>query len=109
MIAWFPDEHTIRIIGPECFASLNPEAHTVAFKDFRRVQEQKKNDAFLLSHLGFIGQCIEAINANIPAVKEVDRVREILSRRIPHLIDFDLWSHVRADQRLRQLQKDKRT
>jgi hypothetical protein len=26
-IAWFPDEHVIRMIGPECFATLNPEGH----------------------------------------------------------------------------------
>jgi hypothetical protein len=101
MIAWFPDEHTIRIIGPECFASFNLEGHTTAYKAFLKEQEEKRNNNFLLSHLGFIGQCIEVIDANIPAVKEVDRVREILSRRIPHLIDFDLWRHVRADQRLK--------
>jgi len=101
MIAWFPEEHTIRIIGPECFASFNLEGHTAAYKDFHREQQEKKNEAFLLSHLGFIGEAIEVIDANIPAVREVDRVREILARRIPLLIDFDLWYHIRADQRLR--------
>ena len=113
MIAWFPDEHTIRIIGPECFASFNLEGHTIAYKAFLREQDEKKNDAFLLSHLGFIGTCLDVINDNSPAVKEVDRVREILSRRIPLLIDFDLWRHVRTDQRLKtenqriSIQKDR--
>jgi hypothetical protein len=48
MIAWFPEEYTIRIIGPECFASFNLEGHTAAYKDFQREQQQKKNEAFLL-------------------------------------------------------------
>ena len=101
MIAWFPEEGTIRIIGPECFASFNLEGHAAAYNEFRKEQEEKKNEAFLLSHLGFIGEAIEVIEANIPTVREVDRVREILARRIPHLIDFDLWYHIRADQKLR--------
>jgi hypothetical protein len=108
MIAWFPEEQTIRIIGPECFASFNLEGHSAAYAEFRREQEDKRNDVFLLSHLGFIGGAIEVIEANIPAVKEVDRVREILSRRIPLLIDFDLWRHIRADQRLR-MESERRT
>ena len=101
IIAWFPEEHTIRIIGPECFASFNLLGHTTAHKAFLKEQEERRNDTFLLSHLGHIGQAIDVIEANTPTVKEVDRVREILARRIPLLIDFDLWHHVRADQKLR--------
>lgn len=101
MIAWFSEEQTIRIIGPECFASFNLEGHTVAYDAFRREQEERKNEAFLLSHLGHVGDVIDAINDNIPTVREVDRVREILARRIPLLIDFNLWHHIRGDQRLR--------
>lgn len=101
MIAWFPDQHTIRIIGPECFASFNLDGHNVAYGEFRKLQEHKRNDAFLLSHLGVIKDCVDAIEGNTATVKEVDRVREILSRRIPHLIDFNLWHHVRTDQRLK--------
>jgi hypothetical protein len=100
MIAWFPVEKTIRIIGPECFASFNFEAHSVAYDAFRRDQEEKKNEAFLLSHLDHIGEVIDVIDASISTAKEVDRVREILARRIPFLIDFDLWNHVRAEQQL---------
>lgn len=29
-IAWFPNERVIRLIGPDCFAALNPEAHAKA-------------------------------------------------------------------------------
>jgi len=54
MIAWFPEEGTIRIIGPECFASFNLEGHAAAYDEFRKEQEEKKNEAFLLSHLGFM-------------------------------------------------------
>jgi hypothetical protein len=101
MIAWFPDEHTIRIIGPECFASFNLEGHSVAYAAFRREQDERRTEAFLLSHLGQVGDVITVIEHNMETIKEIDRVREIIARRIPIVIDFDLWHHIRADQRLR--------
>jgi hypothetical protein len=33
-IAWFPDEHVVRMIGPDCFHTLNPEGHWEAVEVF---------------------------------------------------------------------------
>jgi hypothetical protein len=44
---------------------------------------------------------IAIIEHKMETIKEIDRVREIIARRIPIVIDFDLWHHSRADQRLR--------
>jgi hypothetical protein len=105
MIAWFPDEQTIRIIGPECFVSFNLDGHVIAYDAFRREQEERKTTAFLLSLLGHVGGVVSVIDHNAEAVKETDRVRDIIARRIPVLIEFDLWNHVRSDQRLRTERK----
>jgi hypothetical protein len=101
MIAWFPDEQAIRIIGPECFASFNFAGHSAAYDAFRKAQQEKRTLVFLLSHLGEIGKTIAIIEHNFEAIREIDRVREIIARRIPIMIDFDLWRHVRGDQQLR--------
>jgi hypothetical protein len=34
-IAWFPDEHVVRMIGPDCFHTLNPEGHWEAVEVFK--------------------------------------------------------------------------
>lgn len=98
MIAWFPEEQTIRIIGPECFASFNLEGHAEAFRAFQKEQEERKNTAFLLSHLGQVGEAIAVLKSNFPTIKAIDRVREIIARRLPVICDFDFWAHIRSDQ-----------
>jgi hypothetical protein len=47
MIAWFPAEHVIRIIGQDCFASLNPEVHAQARRNFDIEQERRRNTDFM--------------------------------------------------------------
>jgi hypothetical protein len=73
----------------------------VAYDAFRKAQQEKRTLIFLLSHLGYIRETIAIIQHNFEAIREIDRVREIIARRIPIIIDFDLWRHVRGDQQLK--------
>lgn len=100
LIAWFPEEGAIRIIGPECFAAFNSEGHAAAYKAFQEEQARKQTEAFLLSHLGSVHDAVAVIERDFPTLKEIDRVRDIIARRLPVICNFDFWQHVRANQRL---------
>jgi hypothetical protein len=96
-IAWFPEDRLIRLIGPDCFKAINAQGHKEAEELFRAEQERKNTERFLLNHIGLVPEIIRAAEENLTIIKEVDRMRAVLSRNVPRLIGFDLWQHIRAD------------
>lgn len=100
-IAWFPEHKLIRLIGPDCFKAIDAQGHTEAIQLFREEQERKSTERYLLDNIGAVPRAIDAASSNLPVLREIDRVRAILSRNLPRLIDFDLWRHVRADSALK--------
>jgi hypothetical protein len=56
MIAWFPGVKVIRLIGPDCFATLNLEAHEKAKSDFEIEQEKAEHGFFALEPSSFGGR-----------------------------------------------------
>jgi hypothetical protein len=94
-IAWFPDEGVIRNIGPDCFATLNPEGHTEAVRQLRIEERRTSQINYLLAHLGDVPEIIRVIEAAIPIVDAVDQVRRILRDNLNGVLNTKVWQHVR--------------
>jgi hypothetical protein len=93
MIAWFPDEHVIRMIGPECFKTLNPEGHWDAVETFDREEAEKRTISYLLKNLHLAGDAIKVIERTYPTLQAIDEVRATLQNRIKEVMRIDLWRH----------------
>lgn len=95
-IAWFPDEYVIRLIGPNCFKTLNREGHERALADMRARQQSEADIAFLLSNREFLTPAISIVERALPLAREIDRLQSFFTsaeQRTPMVPD--LWPHVR--------------
>jgi hypothetical protein len=95
MIAYFPDEKVIRILGPQCFRRLNPEGHDFAYGEFEKAEKKRKQVSYLNSHLGHVPDVISTIDINMPIVTAVESARVVLRDQIDKILHTNMWSHVR--------------
>src|SRR5450631_4444694 len=93
-IAWFPDEHVIRMIGPECFQTLNPEGHWEALAQFDREEAERRTISYLINNLHLNVPARETIERAMPVLEAVDDVHARLQQRINEVLHLDIWRHV---------------
>lgn len=93
-IAWFPDEHVIRMIGPECFQTLNPEGHWEAVEVFNREEAERRTIAYLVKNLHINVPARDVIQRALPILEAIDQVHTTLQRRINKVLRVDIWRHV---------------
>jgi hypothetical protein len=93
-VAWFPDEHVIRMIGPDCFATLNPEGHWEAVEQFGREEAERRTVSYLTNNLHLNVPAREVIERAIPTLEAIDHVHGSLQQRINEILRVDLWRHV---------------
>lgn len=105
-IAWFPAEKVIRLIGPDCFKSLNPEAHAKAQSDFEIEQERKKNTTFLLSNLPHLAEVAAVVERAIGVAKAIEKFHGELHGKLA-ACRLNLWPYVRHDGQLSVNVKEK--
>jgi hypothetical protein len=98
-IAWFPEERVVRLIGPDCFASLNPEAHAKAQSDYEIEQERKRNTEFLLANMARLPDVIRVVERAIVVAKAVETFHAELHGKL-RIIKLNLWPYVRRDGEL---------
>lgn len=96
MIAWFPDEHVIRNIGPECFKTLNPDGHWEAMAQFDREEAARRTIAYLSNNLHIVPKALETINAAYAPLEALDEVRQLLHQRLHEVLHVDMWRLVRT-------------
>jgi hypothetical protein len=94
-IAWFPDEHVIRMIGPDCFQTLNPEGHWEAVEVFNREEAERRTIAYLVANLHLNVPAREVISRAVPVLEAIDHVHTVLQKRISEVLRLDIWRHVR--------------
>jgi hypothetical protein len=94
MIAWFPDEHVIRMIGPECFQTLNPDGHWEAVETFDREEGARRTIDYLVGNLHLSGKSIEVLQNALPTLTAIDEVHATLRSRLTDIVRVDLWRHV---------------
>jgi transposase len=85
-IAWFPDEHVIRMIGPECFQTLNPEGHWEAVAQFDREEAARRTINYLTANLHLSGDAVEVVENSYPTLEAIDNVHATLQNRMPLLL-----------------------
>jgi len=94
MIAWFPAESVIRLIGPDCFKGLNPEAHKKARSDYDIEQERMRNTEFLLSNLPKLADTIVTIERAMVVAERIETFHGELHRKLA-VSKLKLWPYVR--------------
>jgi len=95
-IAWFPLTKNVRLMGQDCFRTLNPEGHDFAVGELDERKKRESEIDFLLSNLGKIPGAISAIQRAEPVAEYLDDLREILGPRLQSLTEINLWSLVRS-------------
>jgi hypothetical protein len=93
-IAWFPDEHVIRMIGPECFQTLNPEGHWEAVAQFDREEASRRTIDYLIKNLHLAAEARTVIQKSYPTLDAIDNVHTTLQNRMTEFVRVDLWRHV---------------
>lgn len=99
-IAWFPTEGVIRLLGPECFKSLDKEGHEEAKRQLDIERRRKQNTDYLLSKLPLLNKVIKVGDEAIPVAKALDEFRANLQEKLA-LDRLPLWDHVRSDGSLK--------
>src|SRR5262249_17909691 len=94
MIAWFPAEAVIRMLGPRCFASINGQGHAEAMRRYNAEKQRAKNIAYLLSRLGLASEAANALQTALPTLTTIDEVRDLLITRL-RSGGIKLWDQVR--------------
>ena len=96
-IAWFPDEHIIRLIGPRCYRRLNPEGHDEAMEVFRREEKVRKDTEYLLRNLPVAAKIRKVLEETLPVAEARDAFRKDLIDRLK-LMRIPLWDRAREGQ-----------
>lgn len=104
-IAWFPNERVIRLIGPDCFAALNPEAHAKAQADFEIEQERKRNTDFLLTNLPSLAEVVQVIERAESVAKAVEAFHDSMHGKLS-ILKLNLWPYVRHNGELSIIVKE---
>lgn len=99
-IAWFPDEGVIRLLGPDCFKSLDKEGHEEAKRQLEIERRRKRDTDYLLSKLPLLSKVIQVGNDAVPVAKALDEFHANLHEKLA-LDRLPLWDHVRTDGNLR--------
>lgn len=93
-IAWFPSERVIRLLGPDCFRSLDKEGHEAAKRQLEIERRRKQDSDYLLSKLPLLPNLIRIGDEVTPVARALDEFRESLLEKLA-LDRLMLWDHVR--------------
>jgi hypothetical protein len=98
MIAWFPDEGVIRLIGPDCYAKLNSTGHAEAVAELEQRERRERDVAFLLSHRDHHGAALNTLKAGQKVAEALDEFGARLRRTLTETMNIDPWPHVRTGE-----------
>ena len=98
MIAWFPDEGVIRLIGPDCFAELNKEGHNEALDELAKREKREEEFKFLLSQRDQHRVALNVLKASQQVAEALDDFGARLRKTLTETLNIDLWPHVRSGE-----------
>jgi len=98
MIAWFPNECVIRIIGHDCFKTINSERHTEALRKYHADRQRTADIAYLLDNLDKVPDLIAAVERAIPIADAVDKFRNDTCATFAEVLRTELWEHIRTGE-----------
>jgi hypothetical protein len=95
-IAWFPLTRNVRLMGQDCFRTLNPEGHDFAVSELdARIKREAEQD-FLLANIHKIPDMLAIVRAAKPIASYLDDLREILGPKLLRMMEINLWNLVRS-------------
>lgn len=95
LIAYFQDEKVVRLIGPDCFGSLNREGHESAIADLKRREREKSELEYILRCVGKISQWRSATDDMLKIAKQADTFFPGIQNRIEVSLQIKLWRNIR--------------
>jgi hypothetical protein len=98
MIAYFPQERVIRIMGHDCFRSINSERHTEALKKYHGDLQRKKDIAYLLGNLGKVPELTTIITHAVPIGHALDNLRNRACQVFKEVLRIDLYDQIRTGE-----------
>lgn len=103
-IAWFPSEGIIRLLGPDCFKSLDREGHEEAKRRLEAERRRRQVVESLLLKIPCVSRGVEIAEASIPIARALDDFRGDLHAKFS--VDrFFLWEHVFRDGALKIMER----
>ncbi|MBO9134193.1 hypothetical protein J5289_03595 [Rhizobium sp. B230/85] len=90
-VAWFPDESVIRLIGPVCYAKINPTGHESALIDLRRNLLVREQLATIKLHAPHIENLIAVIDSLSPIASALDALKTNLHQALENDLAL-FWS-----------------
>ncbi len=103
-IAYFPNEKVVRLIGPECFASISGSNHAEAANDLRRRKADKDNILFLQSAEKVMTEASDQLKARARLASELDAVLPEMRAKLQTVLSVNLWPEIK-DGYLHTIQK----
>ena len=105
-IAWFPEEGVIRLLGPDCFAALNPEWHAREVKELaRRKNDQAVLDA-LISNFDALKRAQKENQKHLRNAEAFDVFSTHLRQAFYEKIAISIWPEIRNSGQLQVWRKD---
>lgn len=89
MIAWFPDERVIRLMGHQCFARANPDAQA-AYDAYEAEKKRRRGITYLLKNLNLAARGRTVIANHLPIAAAVDDFR----KQLHHTVNVTLNVHL---------------
>ena len=95
VITWWPDEGVIRVIGGDCFQTLNPEGYEQAQRQYKADVKQRADETYLLRTLWRIPLLRSDILLDLQIARAVDAVRaNLIAALAEHQIA--LWPNMKS-------------
>ena len=98
MIAWFPEDGLIRLIGPDCFAELNKEGHDEALGELVKREKREEEFRFLLSQRNQHRVALDVLKASQQVAAALDDFGARVRKTLTETLNVDPWPHVRSGE-----------
>ena len=95
-IAWFPNEWVIRLIGPQCFKTINGAGHELALIDLRKRQKRRDELATIAHHRHALHPSIDALSEAIAIAEALDDFQREINRVLDSELHLNLWREVKG-------------
>lgn len=95
-IAYFQDEAVIRLMGCDCFATRNADAHHEADIRMRADKKRRAEEAYLLKNHNMVAPALAGLREAITIAAALDEARSVVLNRL-QLIKVDLWRHIQRE------------
>lgn len=94
-IAWFPDEHVLRLIGPQCFRTLNAELHDAALAQWEKEKKETQARDYLLERRDLVEIWLLVTDDLIAMARAADRFFPALINMLENRAGVPLYSAIR--------------